>query len=407
MAAPRGSVLLLAHVRDRGVVTAARALARAGWRVGVGSPRRDGGLVGASRAVAQVHVVPRPTGDGDAFVAGVRAAQAQGGYDVVVGSGDDWMSAVSYYRDALPLPVAHPPRDVVTAAMDRVTLSRVAEQVGVTTPLTQSLPISQDERLGAPVVVKNRSHWAPGQHRRHRIEAKVCPTEEQLQAHLLDFGGVEDEPVLQEMVHGHLSALVGVMHQGRLIGRVAQISPRLWPTPSGASARAITVPVDPDLASRSEALLRELGWTGLVELQFLVPSDGIPRLIDLNGRFYGSLALAERSRPGLVDASLRGAVGLPVPELADGLPGVRYHWLPGDLRRAVRERRGGLAADVLATLSWSPGAQHSLLCTGDPGPLLDLLGGRLGPDRGDDAPSVSANGPGARSRERRIAQEPA
>lgn len=406
MASSVGSVLLLAHVRDRGVVTAARALAQAGWRVGVGSPRRDGGLVGASRGVSRVHVVPRPTGDGQAFLDGVRGAQEQGGYDVVVGSGDDWMSALSYYRDALPLPVAHPPRPVVTAAMDKVELARLAEKAGVGTPVTQTLTVGQDERLRPPVVVKNRSHWAPGQHRRHRIEALVCKTEEQLRAHLGSFGGDEDEPVLQEMVHGRLSALVGVMHEGRLAGRVAQVSPRLWPTPSGASARAVTVPLDLDLAARSEALLRELGWTGLVELQFLLGPDGVPRLIDLNGRFYGSLALGERARPGLVDASLRAAVGLPVPALPDGRVGVRYHWLPGDLRRAVRERRGGLPADVCSSLRWAVGAQHSLLRRDDPGPVLGLLAGRLVTDRGDDLP-VSASAPAAPPRAPRSAREPA
>ena len=37
-------------------------------------------------------------------------------------------------------------------------------------------------------------------------------------------------------------------------------------------------------------------------------------LIDVNGRFFGSLALSESARPGLVDAWARSAVGAPVPE---------------------------------------------------------------------------------------------
>lgn len=52
-------------------------------------------------------------------------------------------------------------------------------------------------------------------------------------------------------------------------------------------------PLDPALVDRAEALLRRIRWDGLVELQFLTGSDGIPHLIDLNGRFYGSLALAD------------------------------------------------------------------------------------------------------------------
>ncbi len=68
---------------------------------------------------------------------------------------------------------------------------------------------------------------------------------------------------------------------------------------SGASCRAVTVPVDPDLSARAAALFRVLGWFGLAELQFLVPAAGPARLIDLNGRFYGSLALAVRAGANL------------------------------------------------------------------------------------------------------------
>jgi hypothetical protein len=185
------------------------------------------------------------------------------------------------------------------------------------------------------------------------------------------------EPVLQVPVRGTLGALIGVHHDGRLRGRVQQTTSRLWPTPNGVSARAQTVPVDEELAARAEVLLRDLGWWGLVELQFLTGDDGVPQLIDLNGRFFGSMALAEAARPGLADAWGRLVLGAPVPELPDARPGVRYAWLAGDLRRASVERRGGLAADVADTLRWGRGAQHSVWDLRDPGPTWHLATWRL------------------------------
>lgn len=384
-----GSVLLLAHTRDRGAVTAARALRRAGWRVGAGSSRPGAGLLGASRAVDRTVLVPRPTGDQGVFVEGVRRAAREGGYAVVIGSGDDWMAALSHHRDRLGVTVAHPPARVVTAAMDKLVLSDLAVQAGLDAPVTSAPTPGECPDVALPVVVKNRWHWSPEQSRTHRIETTICSTRTQLVEHLRAFGGPEDQPVLQEPVEGHLAAVIGVMHSGKLLGRVQQVSPRLFPTPAGASARAVTVPVDPDLAARCEELLRCLGWVGLVELQFLVDVAGTHRLIDLNGRFFGSLALSERARPGLVEAGLRAVSGGPVPELGDGRAGVRYQWLAGDLRRARQERRGGAARDVAGSLWWATRSRHSLAALGDPGPVLHLMGGKLprAPGGPDGSPS--------------------
>ncbi|OLT18975.1 hypothetical protein BJF80_14160 [Serinicoccus sp. CUA-874] len=315
------AVLILAHARDRGAVTAARALRRAGWRVGLGSSRADGGLAGASDAVHALHPVPRPSGEQGAFLRGLGAALAEGRYDVVVGSGDDWMAALAHHRERLTATVAHPAAAVVAAGMDKLTLHRMAQDAGLATPATRTLAPEPWQEVALPVVVKNRRHWTPHHDRRHRIETAVCRTSAELERHLLAFASEHDEPVLQEPVDGVLSALIGVVHEGRLTGRVQQVSPCVFPTPSGASARARTVPVDPVLAERCELLLGRLGWSGLVELQFLVGRDGVHRLIDLNGRFFGSLALAEAARPGLVDAGLRAGAVCPCPSSRTGDPG--------------------------------------------------------------------------------------
>ncbi|MFC4902055.1 ATP-grasp domain-containing protein [Kocuria oceani] len=368
--------LVVGTGRDRGALAGARALERAGWVVGVGTP--DGpGMLGATRAAAARHAVPRPRGDADGFIDGVRRAVAEGAYDIVFGAGDDWMAAVSAYRRHIPAEVAHPGPDVVAAALDKVGLAARAARAGLAAP--QTLPAT-DEALASwtgPVVVKCRAHWAPGQTRPHRIEAKLFPDARAAAAQVHRIRAAGADPVLQQPVHGSLGALIGVQRDGRLHGRVQQATSRLWPTPHGVSARARTVPVDEALAARAEALLRELGWWGLVELQFLTGEDGVPQLIDLNGRFFGSMALAEAARPGLADAWARLALGCPVPELPDARTGVRYAWLGGDLRRAAAERRGGLAADVADTLRWGRGAQHSVWDPRDPGPAWHLATWRL------------------------------
>jgi predicted ATP-grasp superfamily ATP-dependent carboligase len=376
MSGPRALVVTLG--RARGALAAVRALDAAGWTVGVGTPD-GGGMVGRSRACSRRHVVPRPRGDGRDFLAAVRDAVAAGGYDVVFGGADDWMAALSYFRADVPAAVAHPPADVVARALDKVGLGDRARAVGLASPRTVEGTPDALAAWQGPVVVKCRSHCRPGHQEPLRVETRYFASAHDGRAleRLERIAEAGLEAVLQEPVQGGLGALIGLVHEGRLTGRVQQRARSLWPTPSGVSASAVTVPVDPVLAGRVERLLVGLGWSGLVELQFLTGTDGVPHLIDLNGRFFGSMALSDAARPGLADAWGRQVLGLPVPDLGDARPGVRFSWGAGDLRRATVERRGGLPVDVARTLGWAVTARTSVWSLRDPGPTAHLLASRL------------------------------
>ena len=334
-------------------------------------------MVTASRSCDRAHVVPRPRGDIGPFVDGVRRAVRDGGYDVVFGGGDDWMAALAACRDEVPAVVPHPPAAVVDEALDKVGLVRRARAVGLSAPRTEMATESAVAGWEGPVVVKCRALWRPQHTHPHRIEARRYPDVAAAAGRIDRLREAGLEPVLQQPVEGELAALIGLVHEGRLVGRVHQRSPRLWPTPSGVSCRAVTLPIDEDLSARATALLVDLGWSGLVELQFLRGADGDSHLIDLNGRFFGSMALANAVGANLPDAWGRQALGDPVPPLADAPPGARFLWTAGDLRRARVERRGGLLADVASTLRWLPGATTSVWRIGDPGPTLEKVGSRL------------------------------
>src|SRR5206468_440676 len=119
------------------------------------------------------------------------------------------------------------------------------------------------------------------------------------------------------------------------------------------------------------------GWHGLAQVQFVVPDDGVPRMIDLNPRFYGSLALAVASGSDFPALWAALATGRPVAPAAPRT-GVRYHWLGGDLRRALVERRGGLLRDVASCVAWSPGTVNGVWSAKDPRPALRSLGRTVG-----------------------------
>ena len=364
--------LIVENGQSRGALAAARGLADAGWTVGVGWP---GGFSWAacSRYARRRHRVP-PAGMGvDAFVTAVAAAVDAGGYGLVFGAGDAEVLALSHGRDRISARVPHAPHEQVTAAFDKLAMYRAAAAAGLGTPPVEEASPAALARLGGPVVVKARLHAPPGARSSSgRLEAAVARDRKEAEGLVAEMRSAGGQPLLQAHVEGRLMALVTVMDAGgepRVT--LQQLAERIWPVPAGVSVRARTVEVDEELAHRLAGLLRRLGWFGLAEAQFVVPPSGPPQLIDLNGRFYGSLALALGAGVNLPAIWAALAVGDdPGPLLASGRVGARYHWLEADLRRALVERREGLARDVVDCALYARNAHHSIWQVRDPVPAV-------------------------------------
>ena len=357
--------LLVEDGESRIALTAARALHAAGWTVGVAAP--TGSPAGVSRAVSRRHGVPLP-GDGlDGFLDAVRAAVEVGRYGVVFGVGDAELFALSLGRDRLGAVVPYPAHDVVVNTLDKSRLAAAAARAGMRTP--RILLPDELDALAGPFVVKPVVNGAAGSEGPSKIPALRVPDAAAARAAARAVTQAGGTPVVQEVVEGPLSALVLLLApDGEVLAASQQRADRMQPPGAGVSARARTVAVDEALVERAAALLRGTGWWGLAELQFVGEHD--PALIDVNGRFYGSLALAVRAGLNLPDLWGRVALGATVPAGSRARPGVRYQWLEGDLRRAMSQAEGGRTRDIVTTLLHAPRSAHSTLSLRDPVPAL-------------------------------------
>ncbi len=350
------------------VPAAVRALHAGGWTVGLalgGSRQRR------SRHAATVVAVPAPERDPEAWVAAVAAVA--GDYDVVFAADDIELLVLSAARDAIPCVVPHAPHAAVLRAVDKLELTRAATRAGLHAPFTRPATEAALAAVDGPVVVKSRLHWEPGaaDGQRHALAAR-CDGRDAARRHAEAMTSSGARPLLQELVDGELMALTLLAdREGRCIAAVQQRSPRL--SLRDTSSRAVTTAIDPDLLAAAGRLLRDLGWVGLANLQFLRAPGAPPALIDLNARFYGSLALAVAAGVDLPGLWGRVALGDPVPSWTAGRPGVRFQSLLEDLRRARAERSGGLVRDVAGTLTHALGATHPHLSASDPRPALGLV----------------------------------
>src|SRR5262249_8133996 len=146
--------------------------------------------------------------------------------------------------------------------------------------------------------------------------------------------------LVQEFVDGAGVGYFALMREGELRAEFAHRRIRdVRPTGSGSSLR-VSIALPPRVREAALAILTALEWHGVAMVEFRMTSDGTPVFMEVNGRFWNSLALpiaAGIDFPALVaalavdgDVAVAGAYRI----------GVRCRWLLGDMRHLVEVWRG-------------------------------------------------------------------
>ncbi len=310
-----------------------RDLGRAGHRVlTLGDDASAAGM--RSRYATVSAVAPNSDSDPLGFVRRVAALARAHGPFVFYPAGESAILAVLDHGAELPsaaiLPFAR--LDSLRELRDKRELSRLAAGAGLATPSTLMEATAAEIAIAPPALPFAVKQVLPEGSLKKRT--RIIRTQAQLDALVADVP--PDEPLLlQEYAEGPLIGLALVLDgEGRLIARLQQYARRLWPVEAGGSTLAVSMAPDEDLVARSTRMLAATGFTGMAQLQFLRTNRGLA-LIDVNPRFYGSMALATASGVNLAEAwhaSVMGAPSKPVPAYRAG---VSYRWLEGDLTAAL------------------------------------------------------------------------
>ena len=97
---------------------------------------------------------------------------------------------------------------------------------------------------------------------------------------------------IQPFIAGVGEGLFGLARNGEVVGWSAHRRVRMMSPQGSGSSACVPAPVDEALAEGAEAMLRATGWNGIFMMEFLRESGGQPWFVELNGRAWGSMALA-------------------------------------------------------------------------------------------------------------------
>ena len=149
--------------------------------------------------------------------------------------------------------------------------------------------------------------------------------------------------LVQEFVPGAGVGYFALMSGGEVRAEFAHRRLRdVHPTGSGSSLRMSVLP-DSRLRGQSQKLLRALGWHGVAMVEYRMRADGTPVFLEVNGRFWNSLALAVHAGvdfPRLLAQLAETGTTDPLPAYR---PGVRCRWMLGDFRHLIEVFRGAPA----------------------------------------------------------------
>lgn len=364
-------ILLVGSARQ--CLVACRDLGRAGAIVEIAKRADERDLASASRWAVALHALPDPQGDPEAFASALTELVATGGHEVVFPTADEYLPAVSAIRERIPALVPLAPHASIVTALDKLALGEVAERSNLRAPLTSDATDEVIEAWPDAAIVKDRSHSNPGGGSASHRAAIFAPDRDAIAAGVASIRSEGGRPVLQQVLEGRMLCFGAFRSPaGTVSGRIQQTSDHLWPVPLGTTARATTTPLDPLLAGAVERLLDDLAWIGPVNLQ-LFYDDHEYTLIDFNGRFNHSMALAVASGVHAPAAWAFSALTGTDVSLPDARPGVRLSLLGPDIKRALAERRGGRIRDLVDTVVFAATARHTIPSWRDPGPAVQYL----------------------------------
>lgn len=296
-------------------------------------------LAQVSRFCHESFTYPDPVKDSAGFVDMIIRMIRERGVDVVLPVTEVSTALVVENRREIerycrvPFPMA----DTFNSAANKAEVLALAEKLSIPIPLGVVVvrPGDRPQRpdgLRLPVVIKPHRSRIKINGRWQSTFVTYAENEAELQAILAAKDPAEYPILLQQRIVGPGIGVCMCYQRGKLVAQFSHRRLREKPPSGGVSVLCESVPVPPDALCYAQGLLDALRWEGVAMVEFKMDlADRTLKLMEINGRFWGSLQLA-------IDA------GVDFPELLiqtladDSMQlvdsyriGVRSRWLMGDV----------------------------------------------------------------------------
>jgi predicted ATP-grasp superfamily ATP-dependent carboligase len=382
--------VLVTDGEQRAALAAVRSLGRAGHRVLVVAQRRAS-LAGCSRHASRAFLVPDPMRDPAAFTEAVGEHIHAEQVDVLLPISEAALMTLLAARDRFgTCRIPFPSVEVFRKVCDKSAVLALAPRIGIAIPeqrviqsRAEAVQLDQGE-LHFPLVLKPWRTVAEGEGGRVKLNVLHAGDRSALEAHLARLPDAAFPLLLQRRIVGPGAGIFLLLWNGELRALFAHRRLLEKPPAGGVSVYSESIAADPALVERSRQLLDQLGWQGVAMVEYkLDAATGVPYLMEINGRLWGSVQLAIDAGvdfPALLVACALGEAPSPVTTWRTG---TRLRWEWGNVDHLLaRFRRSDSALSLPpgapgrwqsireSGFLWRPGDRLEVLRDRDPAPFL-------------------------------------
>jgi len=355
--------VLITDGNERAALAVTRALGGEQVEVIVGAESQRS-LAGSSRYCRQSIAYPSPYQEPERFIDTLMEAVRTHRVDALIPLSDIAMNVLgpekAQFEKYTHFPAPSP--QAFQEISDKYRLMQQAITEGVAIPDTIFVPDGRVERVvqeivDFPVVVKPGCSLVKDGNRWTKTSVCYAESLEELLTLYRDKPYLRQPSLIQRRVIGEGQGLFVLMQEGTPLGMFAHRRVRERPPSGGVSVLRESIALPKSMVEATLKLLQRVKWHGVAMVEFKVDAaTQRPLLMEINGRFWGSLQLAVDAGVNFPLHLLNMAMGAceTIPENRYRV-GVKSRWLLGDLDQLVMRIRKSDRA-----LNLPPGAPSRL-----------------------------------------------
>ena len=331
--------VLVTDGQERAALAITRGLGRAGIPVIVGAENARS-LAGASRYCVARWQYPSPLQQPKQFISSLVEVVKRFDITAIIPTTDSSMQVVAGEREQFRPHVTAmiPSLESYEMVSDKYRLMKLACELEIPTPKTVFVPDGNitavlDQVRTYPVVVKPGRSVLMVDERWIKTSVHFVSNAEELMNLYRITSYMRDPSLIQQRIEGEGQGVFGLFDHGRPCAIFAHRRIREKPPAGGVSVLRESIEPPKPMADYAVRLLEYVKWHGVAMVEFKVDRHSrVPMLMEINGRFWGSLQLAIDAGLNFPYLLYQAMNGIPVAVQNNTYRiGTKSRWLLGDL----------------------------------------------------------------------------
>lgn len=338
-------------------------------------------------------IYPSPQRDYKKFLQWLLWLVKKESYDLLIPATEVTCVLLSRYREQFEpyVEVTVPSYDIMKTTVDKAQTIRIADEHSIPHPKTVFVKTVEDikaiaDEVDYPVVIKPRSKiiWTDKSaiimkvtHENYAFAPKDLITKYyKILSQHKELIAQDYLPFIQDYVPGNGYGVGTLFWDSKPKAIFVHKRLREYPITGGASTLRVSVENE-KLVSLALKILQSIHWQGVAMAEFKIDKrDGQPKLMEINGRFWGSLPLAIASGIDFPYLLYKVTMGREVSPQFNYRVGVKRRWLvPGDLLWLLSSLVGNSKKlHVIGAFLKSFETADDILSADDPLPFLGAIG---------------------------------